>query len=105
MKIANSLKSKDILFLSSHGVIVTGTDVASAWEDLYYLDRACNAQILAMSTGKPLKKINAKLAKTKKKDGKRHLIVQYDIPNRLFSNLYLSMKIDESVELPRGNSK
>ena len=46
-----------------------------------------------------------KVAKTKKIDGKRHLVVQYDKANRLVSNIYLSMKIDESVELPRGNSK
>ena len=51
--------------------------------------------------GKNIKEI----VKTKKKDGKRYLVVQYDIPNRLFSNLYLSMKIDESVELPKGKSK
>ena len=38
------------------------------------------------------------IAKTKKKDGKRHLVVQYDIPNRLFRNLELSNKNEESDE-------
>ena len=41
-----------------------------------------------------------KVTKVKKKNGKRYLYVQYDPSNRLFSNLYLSIKIDESIELP-----
>ena len=41
-----------------------------------------------------------KVTKVKKKNGKRYLYVQYDPKNRLFSNLYLSIKIDESIEVP-----
>ena len=41
-----------------------------------------------------------KVTKVKKKKGKRYLHVQYDPSNRLFSNLYLSIKIDETIELP-----
>ena len=56
-RIAHALKDKDILFMANHGITVTGTSVAHAWEQLYFLNRACHAQILAMSTGHPLKKI------------------------------------------------
>jgi|TARA_B100000586_G_C19957795_1_gene362398 hypothetical protein len=42
------------------------------------------------------------IAKVKKKKGKRYLLVNYDASNRLFGNLYLSLKIDESIELPGG---
>jgi len=41
-----------------------------------------------------------KVAKVKKKNGKKYLLVKYDASNRLFSNLYLTIKIDESIELP-----
>jgi len=43
-----------------------------------------------------------KITKVKKKDGKRYLLVKYEAKNILFSNLYLSLKIDESIELPGG---
>ena len=56
-RIAHALKDKDILFMANHGITVTGTSVAHAWEQLYFLNRACHVQILAMSTGRPLKKI------------------------------------------------
>jgi len=45
----------DVIFLAHHGVVVGGPDVATAFDDLYYLERACRQQILAMSTGRPLK--------------------------------------------------
>ena len=48
----------DILFLDNHGITVGGESVAIAFDDLYYLERACRQQILAQSTGLPLKIIN-----------------------------------------------
>ena len=56
-RIANALGNNDVLFMANHGVTVAGANVAHAWEQLYFLDRACQAQVLAMSTGRPLKKI------------------------------------------------
>ena len=47
----------DITFLSSHGIIVGGESVAVAFDDLYYLERACRQQIFAMQTGIPLKQL------------------------------------------------
>jgi len=47
----------DILFLDNHGITVGGESVAVAFDDLYYLERACRQQILAQSTGLPLKLI------------------------------------------------
>jgi len=43
-----------VLFLGNHGVVVAGETVADAFDDLYYLERACEVQIMAMSTGRPL---------------------------------------------------
>jgi len=44
-----------VLFLGNHGVIVCGPTVHATFDDLYYLERACMLQVLAMSTGKPLR--------------------------------------------------
>jgi ribulose-5-phosphate 4-epimerase/fuculose-1-phosphate aldolase len=44
----------DVLFLGNHGVIVIGETVAMAFDELYYLERAAELQVLAMSTGRPL---------------------------------------------------
>lgn len=45
----------DVIFLEHHGVTVGGPSVALAFDDLYYLERACRQQVLAMSTGRSLK--------------------------------------------------
>ena len=45
----------DVFFLAHHGVTVCGGSVAEAFDDLYYLERAARQQVLAMSTGRPLK--------------------------------------------------
>jgi ribulose-5-phosphate 4-epimerase/fuculose-1-phosphate aldolase len=44
----------DILFLANHGVVVTAENVALAFDDLYYLERACMIQVIAESRGNPL---------------------------------------------------
>ncbi len=56
-RIAASLGDADIVFMRNHGVMVVGPDIATAWDDLYYLERAAEVQRLAMSTGRPLKEV------------------------------------------------
>lgn len=46
-RIARSLVGRDILFMASHGVTVLGPSLAWAFDDLYYLERACMHQALA----------------------------------------------------------
>lgn len=55
--------SADVIFLANHGVVVGGPSVAHAFDDLYYLERACRQHVLALSTGKPLKIIPDKVAR------------------------------------------
>lgn len=45
---------KSVLFLGNHGVVVVGSTVAEAFDELYYLEKAAQLQVLAMSTGHPL---------------------------------------------------
>lgn len=54
----------DVLFLANHGVIVCGSTVAAAFDDLYYLERACMLQVLAMGTGKALRVVPERVAMT-----------------------------------------
>ncbi len=61
-RIANAMNGKDIAFLSNHGVVVCGERIDYAFDDLYYLERACESQVLAMSTGRPLRPVSAELA-------------------------------------------
>ena len=51
----------DILFLDNHGVTVGGESVAVAFDDLYYLERSCRQQLIALSSGLPLKLIEGEL--------------------------------------------
>ena len=44
----------DVFFLAHHGISIGGPSIAVAFDDLYYLERACKQQVLAMSTGRPL---------------------------------------------------
>ena len=48
--------------LENHGVMVVGTDVADAWQKLYFFERACQVQVLAQSTGQPLIRVSDEVA-------------------------------------------
>lgn len=56
-RIAASMGEADIAFMRNHGVMILGPSTAEAWDDMYYLERACEAQRLALSTGRPLKPV------------------------------------------------
>jgi ribulose-5-phosphate 4-epimerase/fuculose-1-phosphate aldolase len=53
-RLARALGDKPVGMLRHHGVLVTGDSVAQAFERLYFLERACQVQVLALATGKPL---------------------------------------------------
>ncbi len=63
-RIAHALGDKRVLFLGNHGVLVVGHSMADTFDLLYYLERACQVQLLAMSTGAPLRLISAAAADT-----------------------------------------
>lgn len=64
-RIGRQLKGKDVMFMASHGITVVGPSVAWAFDDLYFLERACMHQVLATqaAAGKPLRTMSAELAK------------------------------------------
>lgn len=61
-RIAHAMQGADVAFLGNHGIIVCGERVDYAYEDLYFLERACQAEVLARSTGLPLEPAPAEMA-------------------------------------------
>ena len=55
---------KSVLFMGNHGVIVVAPTVAQALDELCYLEKAAELQVLALSTGRPLALVPDAVAKT-----------------------------------------
>jgi ribulose-5-phosphate 4-epimerase/fuculose-1-phosphate aldolase len=53
---------KSVLFLGNHGVIVIAGSVAQAFDELYYLEKAAQLQVIALSTGHELALITDEVA-------------------------------------------
>ena len=53
-RIAKVLGDYNCMMMGNHGVTVIGNSIAEAFEDLYYLERACRNLVLAYQTGQPL---------------------------------------------------
>lgn len=53
-RMAAMLGDADVLFLGNHGVMTAAPTVAQAFDDLYFVERVAQTQILAMSTGRSL---------------------------------------------------
>ena len=62
-RMARLLAGKEVLFLANHGVIVTGSTIGIAYDRLYYLERAAQAQCIAMATGRPLRTVTEEVAR------------------------------------------
>lgn len=54
-RIASGLGNRAIMLMAHHGVTVVGPTVARAYDDFYYLEKAAEVQVTAMSMGKPLR--------------------------------------------------
>ncbi len=61
-RIARAMNGRDIAFLGNHGGVVCGSRIDYAYDDLYYLERACATEVLARSTGRPLQPVDPVLA-------------------------------------------
>ncbi|MEJ1995275.1 MAG: aldolase [Limibacillus sp.] len=65
-RIAACLEDKRVLFMGNHGVMVVGASVHETFDQLYYLERAAQLQVLAYSTGRPLSLVGENMAKATK---------------------------------------
>lgn len=53
---------KNVMIMGNHGVLVIGTDVADAFNRLYYFERAAETYIRALQTGRPLRVLSDAVA-------------------------------------------
>ena len=54
VRLVADLGVHNAMVLRNHGLLVCGADAAEAYDILYYLERACSAQVAAQSGGAPL---------------------------------------------------
>jgi ribulose-5-phosphate 4-epimerase/fuculose-1-phosphate aldolase len=80
-RIAARLGNASVVMLASHGVIVTGRTVAQAFNDLYYLERAAQAQVLAASGGHALRTIPEEV---QRRAAQQHMQEYDGLSERLF---------------------
>jgi ribulose-5-phosphate 4-epimerase/fuculose-1-phosphate aldolase len=66
----------DVIFLDHHGVTVGAPSCAVAFDELYYLERPCRQQVLALSTGLPLKLIPDALVEQTAREWRQVLVYQ-----------------------------
>lgn len=62
LRLARALGNKSRMMMGNHGLLVTGETVAEAFDDLYFLERACRTMVLAYGTGQKLNVMPASLA-------------------------------------------
>jgi ribulose-5-phosphate 4-epimerase/fuculose-1-phosphate aldolase len=67
-RLARHLGNRKTMMLGNHGVLVAAASVAEAFDELYYLERACQTLVLAYSTGKPLNIMSDKVAERTARD-------------------------------------
>jgi ribulose-5-phosphate 4-epimerase/fuculose-1-phosphate aldolase len=53
-RLVRSLGPHDVMILRNHGLVAAGTSIAKAFHNIMFLERACQAQIKALSGGRPL---------------------------------------------------
>jgi len=61
-RIARAAGDADMVMLKNHGPLVLGPSIEEAWDDLYYLERAAEVQLKAMSSGRALKAVSHEIA-------------------------------------------
>ena len=61
-RLVRALGNKSRMMMGNHGILVAGETVAEAFDDLYYLERACQTLVLAYSTGRELNVMPAEIA-------------------------------------------
>ncbi|MBW4467336.1 MAG: class II aldolase/adducin family protein [Pegethrix bostrychoides GSE-TBD4-15B] len=53
-RLVNHLGNKKVMLMRNHGLLAVGRTVAEAFHLAYYMEKACEVQIRAQSTGSPL---------------------------------------------------
>ncbi len=51
-RLVADLGDKTMLLLRNHGTLTTGSTAAECWVEMFYLERACKQQVMALSAGR-----------------------------------------------------
>lgn len=51
-RLAAHIGDKSLMMLRNHGTLAVGRTAAECWYDMYFLERACTFQVLALSSGR-----------------------------------------------------
>lgn len=61
------VNGKSVLLMANHGVMVVGTTIAAAFDELYYFERAAELLLTCYATGKPLRLMSPAVAELTKR--------------------------------------
>jgi len=67
-RLCSLLEKNSRLLMGNHGVMVTGTDIGVAFDDIWTLERSCQILITALSTGQPLNVLSDEVAEKTAQD-------------------------------------
>ncbi len=67
-RIAKLLGNRKTMMLGNHGVLIAAPTVAEAFDEVYYLERACQTLVLAYSTGQKLNVMSDSIAEKTARD-------------------------------------
>jgi ribulose-5-phosphate 4-epimerase/fuculose-1-phosphate aldolase len=56
-RLVTDLGDKDIMILKNHGLLTVGRSVAEAWVSMWQLEKACQVQVVAQSTGQAIHEV------------------------------------------------
>ncbi len=54
-RLVADLGNREVMILRNHGLLVTGTSIAEAFNNLFRLERACELQVMTLSCNTPLR--------------------------------------------------
>jgi len=62
-RMASMLGDAEVMFLGNHGIITAAPSVAQAWDDLYFVERVAQTQLIAMGSGRNMASLKPELIK------------------------------------------
>lgn len=68
LRLVSVLGNKGTMMMGNHGVLIAASSVAEAFDNLYYLERACQTLMLAYSTGQKLNVMSSEIAERTAQD-------------------------------------
>jgi ribulose-5-phosphate 4-epimerase/fuculose-1-phosphate aldolase len=68
LRLVRALGNRRTMMMGNHGVLVAANSVAEAFDNLYYLERACQTLVLAYSTGQKLNVMGSNVAEQTAQD-------------------------------------